>query len=217
MEIIAQLIALGVSVVIGFLVWQHYSEAKYPLSKRYSTFWPRFFEGTIDGIVLWPLQALVALNAYLHGGAKFAVFFMILQQAGYWTYSVYMHTKYGQTIGKMVCKVKILDADTELPITFYQAFSRDAVPIVLGLALLPSSIKAALATTVHSVPEWSWQDSLFSSLAGFWFLLEVITMLTNDKRRALHDFIAGTVVVRTTAGEEPEVVGPLGGDVVAGT
>jgi uncharacterized RDD family membrane protein YckC len=32
-----------------------------------------------------------------------------------------------------------------------------------------------------------------------WYLLEVITMLTNDKRRAVHDFIAGTVVVRPGA------------------
>jgi uncharacterized RDD family membrane protein YckC len=30
-----------------------------------------------------------------------------------------------------------------------------------------------------------------------WFLLEVVTMLTNSKRRALHDLIAKTVVVRT--------------------
>jgi uncharacterized RDD family membrane protein YckC len=29
-----------------------------------------------------------------------------------------------------------------------------------------------------------------------WFVLELLTMLTNNKRRALHDFIAGSVVVR---------------------
>ena len=29
-----------------------------------------------------------------------------------------------------------------------------------------------------------------------WFVAEILTMLTNKKRRALHDFIAGTVVVR---------------------
>jgi uncharacterized RDD family membrane protein YckC len=31
---------------------------------------------------------------------------------------------------------------------------------------------------------------------GLWFLAEVVTMLTNEKRRALHDWIAGSVVVR---------------------
>jgi len=29
-----------------------------------------------------------------------------------------------------------------------------------------------------------------------WFLLEVITMLTNSKRRAIHDLIAKTVVMK---------------------
>jgi hypothetical protein len=38
---------------------------------------------------------------------------------------------------------------------------------------------------------------LLTGIPGLWFLAEVLTMLTNRKRRALHDFIAGTVVVRT--------------------
>ena len=40
---------------------------------------------------------------------------------------------------------------------------------------------------------------LVISLPMLWFFAEVITMLTNQKRRALHDFIAGTVVIRTNA------------------
>ncbi len=35
-----------------------------------------------------------------------------------------------------------------------------------------------------------------------WTATEVITMLMNCKRRAIHDFIAGTIVVRTNL-EEP--------------
>jgi hypothetical protein len=42
-------------------------------------------------------------------------------------------------------------------------------------------------------------------LPGLWFLAEVTTMFANDKRRALHDLIAGTVVVRTNI--EPTSVG----------
>ena len=38
---------------------------------------------------------------------------------------------------------------------------------------------------------------LMISLPVLWFVAEVLTMLTNEKRRAVHDFIAGTVVVRT--------------------
>lgn len=39
-------------------------------------------------------------------------------------------------------------------------------------------------------------------LPSLWFVAEVLTMLTNEKRRALHDFIAGTVVVRTNIKQE---------------
>lgn len=30
-----------------------------------------------------------------------------------------------------------------------------------------------------------------------WFVAEIVTSLMNQKRRAVHDFIAGTVVVKT--------------------
>ena len=43
---------------------------------------------------------------------------------------------------------------------------------------------------------------LSTAIPGLWFLAEVLTMLTNEKRRALHDFIAGTVVVRTNIDAE---------------
>ena len=39
-------------------------------------------------------------------------------------------------------------------------------------------------------------SSLVSLARYAWYLLEVVTMLTNHKRRALHDYIAGSVVVR---------------------
>jgi uncharacterized RDD family membrane protein YckC len=39
-------------------------------------------------------------------------------------------------------------------------------------------------------------DTFLTYSTANWFLVEIITMLTNDKRRALHDFIAGTVVIR---------------------
>jgi len=48
---------------------------------------------------------------------------------------------------------------------------------------------------------------LLSSLPMLWFLAEVLTMLTNKKRRALHDFIAGTVVARTNTAVEEALPG----------
>jgi uncharacterized RDD family membrane protein YckC len=37
------------------------------------------------------------------------------------------------------------------------------------------------------------------TLSGVWYIASQITLLVNDQRRTLHDFIAGTVVTRTDA------------------
>ena len=47
----------------------------------------------------------------------------------------------------------------------------------------------------------SWASSI-SVLINIWFWSEFITMLTNKKKRALHDFIAETVVIKTTIPKE---------------
>jgi len=39
--------------------------------------------------------------------------------------------------------------------------------------------------------------SIFMTFASVWSLADVLTFLFSDKRRALHDFLAGTVVVKT--------------------
>jgi uncharacterized RDD family membrane protein YckC len=205
--IIGNLASLFIIVVMAALVWNHYSGAKYPLEKRYSTFWPRFWEGSADALIFWPLTVLTtALGLYWRTPAM-VVGTLLVQNGAQWIYSVWMHGKYGQTVGKMVCKVRILDAKTEKPITYWQAFLRDAVPIAFTVAYLPSQIRTVLHPVAKGVTK---PDMLFVSIFMIWFIIEVVTMLTNDKRQALHDFIAGTVVVRTTAGETKDglLVGP---------
>ena len=112
-----------------------------------------------------------------------------------------MHGKYGQTIGKMVTKVKIIDAKTHNPISFRHAIVRDSIPILI---IIISEVYLAyhLATGTISIDDLINGESgtgagWFLWIFAGWYLAEIITMLTNDKRRALHDFIAGTVVVRT--------------------
>lgn len=41
-------------------------------------------------------------------------------------------------------------------------------------------------------------SSLVAWIALGWFLVEIVSMLTNERRRAVHDLIAGSVVVRCT-------------------
>jgi uncharacterized RDD family membrane protein YckC len=114
-----------------------------------------------------------------------------------------MHGYKGQTLGKMVCKVRVLDI-TENKLSLSQAFMRDIVLIISNFIfslyiLFNSSIYIKLVTSNNFIEDFSAFPIWFRVLAMMsfiWTLLEIITMLTNKKRRAIHDFIAGSVVKR---------------------
>jgi uncharacterized RDD family membrane protein YckC len=123
-------------------------------------------------------------------------------------YSVFMHARWGQTLGKMVAGARVLGiAGTR--ISWRQAILRDSV----GLALTTIST-ASLAQSLLRVPASTWDHGwaqaalligesqptwgLWARHASTaWFWSEVLVLLFDSKRRALHDFIAGTIVRRT--------------------
>lgn len=126
---------------------------------------------------------------------------MVLQAVNgiqYIGYVVFMHGFYGQTLGKMVMDVKVLDHDTETDITLKQSVRRESVNIAINSSwiLLLLFISISLQQ-LGSVPEvLTYLIIGLNSLATVWALSEFITMLFNEKRRAIHDFIGKTVVVR---------------------
>ena len=91
--------------------------------------------------------------------------------------------------------LKVLKESDETKIGFNQAILRDIPYIILGFILwIYTSYRVLIGedTSISTGVAYF----LFYAAMG-WFILEFITMLTNDKRRAVHDYIAGTVVVRT--------------------
>ncbi len=171
------------------------------IEKKYQTFWPRVGAGFIDAIIFYPF-ALIAKLVIYKSDSSFLVIFWDQFHAWAWiAYSVLMHGYKGQTLGKMVCKVRVLDI-TENQLSLRQAFMRDIVLIISNIifsiyVFLNTSnyisIITGKAKDLSVIPVWFW----ILAMAGLiWTFLEVITMLTNKKRRAIHDFIAGSVVKR---------------------
>ena len=119
-----------------------------------------------------------------------------------WLYSVLLHYYFGQTLGKWVLGLRVVDNQTERQITLRQALLRDSVIIVINLSLMFLIMFSVIGgQSVDSATFQSAQIAVGYVAIG-WALLEIITCIFNRKRRALHDFIAGTVVVRTkTAGQ----------------
>lgn len=173
---------------------------------RYAGFWQRFFAFVVDFLVLLPLTGLV-----IWLGEKSRLFML------YWfvpgivigvLFHVYLVKRYGGTPGKLVLKTRIAMTDGSA-VTMKAAMLRYAGLLILSslssLALLQATLGMSDETylsldyitrstkMVELAPGWYGAVSI---LLQVWIWSEFITMLFNKRRRALHDFIAGTVVLR---------------------
>jgi uncharacterized RDD family membrane protein YckC len=165
---------------------------------RYKTFGKRFWAGFIDGLVLFPISLFHNYLSAPARGPVILVSWAIFSYSAYWIYSVLLHARYGQTVGKRVMQVKVLDVSEERIPSLVQAFLRDSGWIILNNFMLIFFIYLVLAQKyIHGTEQVETLPGQILAFAGEgWFLLEIITMLTNSKRRAFHDLIAKTVVVR---------------------
>jgi uncharacterized RDD family membrane protein YckC len=166
---------------------------------KYSTFWPRFWAAFIDGIIFAIIlyaESLIFGFDYNQQDSLFQTFNAI--QLG--IYSVLMHGLCGgQTFGKMALGVKVLNHSNELGIDVKQALRRESVNLVLNtLSLILIVVVASSIETTGTLSSFvSISATVLGVVAIVWVISEFVTMLFNDKRRALHDFIGKTVVVRT--------------------
>lgn len=174
---------------------------------RYAGFWQRFGAYWIDFVVMLPLMGL----AY-YMGEKSRLFTM------YWfipgliigaLYQVYLVVRFGGTPGKLLLKTRIAMVDGS-PVTLKAACLRYAVLFILsalsGIALIMATLNMSdelyfslsymdrAAKMVELAPGWYYTVSM---LMQVWIWSEFVTMLLNKRRRAVHDYIAGTVVLRT--------------------
>ncbi len=175
------------------------------IEERYQTFWPRFWAGWIDAAIWLPLLAVDSwIEEHIHSPIFLASWF-IAYTLSFDFYSVAMHSKYGQTLGKMAMGVKVLDV-TEKKLSLRQALLRDCVPIMFSVLIIFDDLSTVLAGRSRSDnTELDWVLIMAAYGYMLWFAAELVTMLFSSKRRALHDFIASSVVVRTrTASVSPQ-------------
>ncbi len=162
---------------------------------RYGTFWRRFFAGFIDGFILGGIESVLGVFEPGNVAGWEAIAWASFSAAITLAYSVGMHARFGQTVGKMATGVLVLDVSEARKLSLWQAFLRDVglvgidgCSLAYGMLALAFGLgeRAAIAVAV-----------VLGGASFLWFVLEVLTMLSNDRRRALHDWIAGSVVVRT--------------------
>src|SRR4051794_7265852 len=170
------------------------------MDKTYRTFWRRLGALYVDTLLLLPIAVvLFAVGSQMTAPASLFVLHLIGSLYGV-GYSVFFHARFGQTLGKMLTHIRVVDLSTNA-IGLQQAIWRDGPSILLSIAT--AGLGADAIANGHNpfnmwdpaaaLPPWLVIANLL------WILAEFVTMLTNNRRRAIHDWIAGTLVVRTSA------------------
>ncbi len=160
----------------------------------------------IDGAVL---ITVVILYEWIGAQSlETAVLSSVLNQLFWVPYVVYAHGRYGQTLGKYARGIRVVRTDGS-PLGWPRAWARSAVDIAFGVVILVGAILGASTmsseeysalqgwsarSTYRHAHEPAWVDVVTWASFG-WVAVESIVMLCNPRRRAVHDYIAGSVVI----------------------
>ncbi len=178
--------------------------------KVYAGFWRRLVAAVLDSLVSFLLFGLLYL-AYVNSTASITwlVLAALVYNLSYAVYTTFFHYRFGATLGKLATGIKVTQPDGS-PITLGQAFLRSIVEIAFAVTYIALDFQAfsrmntsefiALpqqygirSDYIYSyTPNWY---ELISLIYFLWIISELIVLLFNKRKRALHDLIAGTVVI----------------------
>lgn len=189
---------------------------------QYAGFWRRLGAGLLDSLILLPVFFLLfphPLNATRGGALACLLLSQLLCQG----YKIYLHAKFGQTLGKMATKIKLVKLDLAA-VSWKESLIRNAPDLLLSLLFfIGAAISYSQSTDAEVVAAQIYPSAFLSIdiekikliseaqkiihdrdplamiagvLSNLWFWSEFIVLLFNKKKRAIHDFIAGTVVIR---------------------
>jgi uncharacterized RDD family membrane protein YckC len=172
---------------------------------NFATFWQRFAATVIDLLVLLPVSLVQPWVMCF--SKSVALLFTVLCSALIIGYSICGHGLFGQTVGKWSMGIRVVRVGGDR-IGWREAWLRSSVDILLSAIRVVEWIVAlvTLADPEYYGAKWSQRVANVAAhepswtvwatrLGVIWFWSEVVTMLFNERRRALHDFIAGTVVI----------------------
>lgn len=174
----------------------------------YAGFWVRVAAKLLDFIVLLPVIGLVY---YVNSISKSASLSILVPNLLFGlAFEVVLVKIYGGTPGKLIMGLKIIKKDggnVDWKTSFYR-YSVEFFLAILGvyvmfltLNLIDDSTYASLGfmkrnqlmSTINPIPMkiQSWTNMA-------WFIAGAIVLVSNPRKRTTHDFIAGTVVIKST-------------------
>jgi uncharacterized RDD family membrane protein YckC len=163
------------------------------IQRKYKTVVQRLAAGIIDGVIFIPFSILLE-NLVNHSSKTSFLISTVVSAAVPAVYNIILHHTYGQTIGKRASNIKVYALDEKNLLSYNHAFRRE----LIGLSItFTGTIFLLISDYSNENLETAYNNFVFYpsvvSLAA-----EIITMFLNDKRRALHDLLAGSVILDIT-------------------
>lgn len=174
---------------------------------EYAGFWQRLGAYVIDGLIVGPVGRLLLFAACYIFGHFVLPIAIFINNTVFFLYRPWCHANWGKTLGKWCLRIRVIRLDGGA-LSWPQALLREIffVPefifglIAVGLVLRHSSevgsyfaFKSLMTTFCHG------QASLpFQILGVYVFVITVVQasfVILHPQHRALHDIIAGTIVV----------------------
>ena len=174
---------------------------------EYGGFWRRFGAVFLDGLILLPITLLAFFGL---GFSRLYYFYYFVPGLIFTAfYYMYLVMRNGATPGKRILNMRIVMVDGA-PVTPKAAILRNVVEWAFGAGSTLALGLAGLSVTdaefgplgyLQKVQLLSAHAPKWNMLAAYgvyaWFAAGALVMLSNPKRRGVHDFLAGTVVIRT--------------------
>ncbi len=173
---------------------------------QYAGFWSRSGSLIVDGFLFMPFMMLMNFIVGLHRPVPILiinVFFAIVIQL----YITMCHAFFGATLGKMATGIQLRQLNLD-EVGWSESLKRNSIDYLFAVGTISSTAillltipsENVLNLSIEEFAEFSSNrttilDSTIVVLSFIWTVSEVIVLLFNKKKRAIHDFLAGTVVV----------------------
>lgn len=180
----------------------------------YAGFWRRFGAFWLDFLIMAPWTFLVS---YINNAGRLNILYTLIPSYIFFIfYSIYCVKRWGGTPGKLIAKIKIININGN-SVGWKESILRHFVDLLLGLPASLAMIIVLLGMNddqyssmvflersrwiMNNMPFWYKPTNWIHQI---WIWSEFIVLLSNKRKRALHDFIAGTVVIKKKFEKEAE-------------
>lgn len=172
----------------------------------YSGFISRSLAGAIDFVLLLPMSLVALLICQRSLAATIAA--VILLQVIKNTYFIVCHKYTGQTIGKYLAGIRVVDSEFHEGLNWSRSILRNTLELLFSLVRIGGTVWAAYQISRYSfaATDWPYLANRFKSFdpvvdwVGKVMVLitisEPITLMLNKRKQALQDWLGGTIVLQ---------------------